>query len=193
MGGYHVGAFEDNLVPTLTPEQIVELRCRPVTARSSRPAPAARHPTLTPRAPRPCSRSNAFGGWLGREQRVTAAGVRGFSRRLEVENKQPIHRSGRARNLEPRCAADRRRRRRPCREQTHRVAHAAPAAHLAGVLQPTGQPRAARRQRVARHSSPRSPATTTRCDSRGRSSSATALGIARQHRASPRVCVVGAA
>jgi hypothetical protein len=102
MVGHHVAAFEDNLVPTLTPEQIVELRCQLKAGDGKELEPRARGAPPDAHAAHSSAvlAFNAFGGWLGKEQRVTAAGVRGFSRRLEVEKKQPIQRGGRAPNLD---------------------------------------------------------------------------------------------
>jgi len=102
MKGHHVAAFEDNLVSTLETWQIRELR-RQLQAGDGKelePRADGGPPDAHAAHSSAALAFNAFGGWLGAEDRLTVAGVRGFSRRLEVEKKLPIQRGGRAPNLD---------------------------------------------------------------------------------------------
>lgn len=79
--------FEDNLVPTLTVEQVIELREQlsggdgqelTSAADGTRPDAHAAHSSSA-------LAFNAFGAWLGREAALLLDGVGGFDQRLRVE------------------------------------------------------------------------------------------------------------
>jgi hypothetical protein len=94
--------FADNLLPSLSPEQIAELKEHLTTGdgreldfgeAGQRPDGHAAHSSAT-------LAFNAFGPWLGRERQLVIDGVGGFSERLRVEAKQGIFRGGRPPNLD---------------------------------------------------------------------------------------------
>jgi hypothetical protein len=94
--------FEDNLVSTLSAEQIATLREQlsggdgrelEFASDGTRPDAHAAHSSSA-------LAFNAFGGWLGHEQDLVADGVTGFTDQLRVEARQRIFRGGRAPNLD---------------------------------------------------------------------------------------------
>lgn len=94
--------FEDNLVASLSPKQIAELRAQLMEgdgrelaygADGARPDAHAAHSSAS-------LALNVFGAWLGREDDLIVDGVGGFTGPLRVEAKQRIFRGGRAPNLD---------------------------------------------------------------------------------------------
>ena len=100
--GSHVAAFEDNLLPSLLPEQVAELRAqlergdgRELEFRADGSPPDA-HSVRSSAV----LAFNVFARWLGDERQLTLCGVTGFESRLTVEARLPIQRGGRAPNLD---------------------------------------------------------------------------------------------
>jgi hypothetical protein len=94
--------FEDNLVASLSAEQVAALRKQLIAgdgrelehgADGSRPDGHAAHSSAA-------LAFNAFGAWLTRESELVIDGVGGFSDPLRIEAKQRIFRGGRAPNLD---------------------------------------------------------------------------------------------
>lgn len=95
-------SFEDNLIPSLSPQQVTALREQlgggdgrelDVGANGERPDAHAAHSS----AALAC---NAFGPWIGHEHQLVLDGVGGFTEPLRVEVRQRIFRGGRAPNLD---------------------------------------------------------------------------------------------
>jgi hypothetical protein len=100
--------FEDNLLPSLSTDQIRELRRQLMTGdgheldygkNGERPDAHAANSS----AALAC---NAFGIWIGREHALRIDGIGGFSEPLKVEAKQRIFRGGRHPNLDGLAVGD---------------------------------------------------------------------------------------
>jgi hypothetical protein len=87
-------SFDDNLVPSLSGEQIEELKhqLRSGDGRELNPGKNGERPDGHAAHSSPCLAFNVFGPWLGRERQLVIDGVGGFTERLRVEAKQHIFR-----------------------------------------------------------------------------------------------------
>jgi hypothetical protein len=96
MTSRHVAAFEENLVGTLRPDQIAELRAQLARGdgRELEPGPNGEAPDAHSVRSSAVLAFNAFGPWLGDEEHMMVDGIGGFDQPLEVEKKQPIQRGG---------------------------------------------------------------------------------------------------
>ncbi len=96
VGGTHTAAFPDNVVKTVTPEQLRVLQAQLARANGGELRPNKNGKC---KAHAPYSSAalalNAFGGWLGRERMLSVAGHGGWTEPLGLEAKRKIdHRGG---------------------------------------------------------------------------------------------------
>jgi hypothetical protein len=94
--------FEDNLVASLEPAQIAELKRQLAKGDGGElePGPHGQRPDAHAAHSSEALAFNAFGRWLGYERQLTIDGIGGFDERIRVEAKQPIFKGGRAPNLD---------------------------------------------------------------------------------------------
>jgi len=101
IGGTHTRRFQDNLLPVMTQDQIAVLR-KQLEAGSGgelTPTKSGKRPAHAPYSSAALA-LNAFGPWLGYEDRLAVAGLGVFSERLEVEAKLQIANGGGLANLD---------------------------------------------------------------------------------------------
>lgn len=98
----HTATLEDNLLPTLTHEQVelVRAQLRRGDGRELQPRSTGEPPDAHAAHSSSAAAANLFGVWLGRPDGLTIAGLTGFDAPLELEVKVPFQAGGRAPNLD---------------------------------------------------------------------------------------------
>jgi hypothetical protein len=95
VGGSHARRFADNLLPGLSQAQITALRQQILAGAGGelRPSKSGRVPAHAPYSSAALA-ANAFGRWLGSEEKLRIAELAGFSPPLEIESRQKISHGG---------------------------------------------------------------------------------------------------
>ncbi|MEJ7783468.1 MAG: hypothetical protein WKF96_01610 [Solirubrobacteraceae bacterium] len=101
-GSGRTATFEDNLVASLSAEQVATLRAQLSTGDGNELTPGkdGQRPDAHAAHSSAALACNAFGAWIGREEQLVIDGIDRFTEQLRVEAKQPIFRGGRPPNLD---------------------------------------------------------------------------------------------
>jgi hypothetical protein len=101
-GSGRTASFEDNLLHSLTSEQVKILREQLSSGDGYEltRGPDGRRPDAYAAHSSSALAFNAFGAWLGHEPQLVVGGITGFANQLRVEARQRIFRGGRAPNLD---------------------------------------------------------------------------------------------
>jgi hypothetical protein len=101
VGGTHTRRFADNLLPSLSQQQVATLREQLEAGAGGelRPSKSGKRPAHAPYSSAALA-INAFGSWLGRESELRVAGLGGFNAQLEIESRQHIKHGGGTANLD---------------------------------------------------------------------------------------------
>lgn len=96
VGGTHTETLRDNVVPTVTDEQLELLRSQLAEGDGGELTARPKSGKTTAHAPYSSAALalNAFGGWLGHEQQLTVAGLGGWTEPLQIEAKLQIAHGG---------------------------------------------------------------------------------------------------
>lgn len=102
VGGTHTAELRDNVVPSISDEQLSVLRAQLEAGDGGELRPRPKSGKTTAHAPYSSAALalNAFGGWLGSEQRLTVAGLGGWSEPMQIEAKLQIAHGGGRANLD---------------------------------------------------------------------------------------------
>lgn len=102
VGGTHTETLRDNVVPSITDDQLATLETQLSAGDGGELRPSAKSGKTTAHAPYSSAALalNAFGGWLGREEQLTVAGLGGWTDPLQIEAKLQIAHGGGRANLD---------------------------------------------------------------------------------------------
>lgn len=102
VGGTHTESLRDNVVPSITDDQLATLRAQLAAGDGGELRPRPKSGKTTAHAPYSSAALalNAFGGWLGREEQLTVGGLGGWTDPLQIEAKLQIAHGGGRANLD---------------------------------------------------------------------------------------------
>jgi hypothetical protein len=101
LGATHTRRFADNLLPGLSQSQIAALRAQLALGAGGElwPTKTGKRPAHAPYSSAALA-LNAFGRWLGAEQKLQVGSLGGFAEPLEIESRQQINFGGGTANLD---------------------------------------------------------------------------------------------